>query len=165
MRDKLLDGRLHAAAALYGLAYGMQLGLAGPQADMALLMTLNQNGQAITLSHPLADALAAAPQQALPRRVRQGGAPLTLAHTFPAGTHALWLNYWLAAQGLDPLRDARLVVIPPPQMGAALEAGQLDGFAPASPGTSRRRRARPAASPSPAATSGPATRKSPALPP
>ena len=45
-------------------------------------MTLNQNGQAITLSHPLADALAAAPQQALPRRVRQGGL-LTLAHTFP----------------------------------------------------------------------------------
>lgn len=128
VRDKLLDGRLHAAAALYGLAYGMKLGLAGPQADMALLMTLNQNGQAITLSHPLADALTASPEQALRRRVRQDGPPLTLAHTFPAGTHALWLNYWLAAQGLDPRSDARLVVIPPPQMGAALEAGQLDGF-------------------------------------
>jgi nitrate/nitrite transport system substrate-binding protein len=55
VRDKLLSGDLHAAQALYGLVYGVQLGLGGPQADMAVLMTLNQNGQAITLSNLLAD--------------------------------------------------------------------------------------------------------------
>ena len=57
VRDKLLSGELDAAHALYGLVYGVQLGIGGPQADMAALMVLNRNGQAITLSTPLARAL------------------------------------------------------------------------------------------------------------
>ncbi|MGC3964976.1 MAG: CmpA/NrtA family ABC transporter substrate-binding protein [Rhodocyclaceae bacterium] len=126
IRDKLLSGELDAAHALYGLVYGVQLGIGGPQADMAVLMTLNQNGQAITLSRPLAEAVA-------------NGTPLrealaTLEHrpvfaqTFPTGTHAMWLYYWLASQGVHPTRDVRCVVIPPPQMSAALAQGLLDGF-------------------------------------
>src|ERR1700741_3667939 len=58
VRDKLLSGDLDAAHALYGLVYGVQLGLGGPQTDMAALMVLNRNGQAITVSNRLADALA-----------------------------------------------------------------------------------------------------------
>lgn len=58
LRDKLLSGDLDAAHTLYGLAYGVQLGIGGPQTDMAVLMVLNRNGQAITLSNRLADALA-----------------------------------------------------------------------------------------------------------
>src|ERR1700755_3707358 len=58
VRDKLLSGDLDAAHALYGLVYGVQLGLGGPQTDMAVLMVLNRNGQAITLSRRLNDALA-----------------------------------------------------------------------------------------------------------
>src|SRR5271165_5297584 len=42
VRDKLLAGELDAAHALYGLVYGVQLGLGGPQADMAVLMVLNR---------------------------------------------------------------------------------------------------------------------------
>jgi nitrate/nitrite transport system substrate-binding protein len=53
VRDKLLNGELDAAHVLYGLVYGVQLGIGGPAKDMAVLMTLNQNGQAITLSSQL----------------------------------------------------------------------------------------------------------------
>lgn len=126
VRDKLLSGELDAAHALYGLVCGLQLGIGGPQADMAALMVLNRNGQAISLSRGLADAYRASGS------VRDAFATLgrkpLLAQTFPTGTHAMWLNHWLASHGVDPLRDVRSVVIPPPEIVAALASGELDGF-------------------------------------
>jgi nitrate/nitrite transport system substrate-binding protein len=55
VRDKLVNGELDFAHVLYGLVYGVHLGMGGPKKDMAVLMTLNNNGQAITLSKKLAD--------------------------------------------------------------------------------------------------------------
>jgi two-component system, oxyanion-binding sensor len=126
VRDKLLSGELDAAHALYGLVYGVQLGIGGPQADMAVLMVLNRNGQAITLSNALAEAIesGASVKDAL---ALLGRVPV-LAQTFPTGTHAMWLYYWLAANGVHPLRDVRSIVIPPPRMADALAEGTLDGF-------------------------------------
>ncbi|CAE6764351.1 CmpA/NrtA family ABC transporter substrate-binding protein [Paraburkholderia domus] len=126
VRDKLLSGDLDAAHVLYGLVYGVQLGLGGPQTDMAVLMVLNQNGQAITLSNRLADALAkhGTVRQAL---ATLGRKPV-FAQTFPTSTHAMWLYYWLASQGVHPLREIESVVIPPPQMVAALAEDRLDGL-------------------------------------
>ncbi|WP_199544311.1 CmpA/NrtA family ABC transporter substrate-binding protein [Paraburkholderia kururiensis] len=126
VRDKLLCGELDAAHALYGLAYGVQLGIGGPQADMAVLMVLNRNGQAITLSNRLADALDE--HRTLHDALATLGRKPVFAQTFPTGTHAMWLYYWLASERVHPLRDIESVVIPPPQMGDALTAGQLDGF-------------------------------------
>jgi two-component system, oxyanion-binding sensor len=126
LRDKLLAGDLDAAHALYGLAYGVQLGLGGPQTDMAVLMVLNRNGQAITLSNRLADALAE--HRTLPQALATLGRKPVFAQTFPTGTHAMWLYYWLASQGVHPLRDIDSVVIPPPQMVAALAEDRLDGL-------------------------------------
>ncbi|MGE8357645.1 MAG: CmpA/NrtA family ABC transporter substrate-binding protein [Microvirgula sp.] len=126
VRDRLLSGELDAAQALYGLVYGIELGLGGPQADMAVLMTLNRNGQAITVSNRLAAALRAGhPLRAL---LADGPRRPVFAQTFPTGTHAMWLYYWLAAQQIHPLRDISSVVIPPPQMSGALAGGLLDGF-------------------------------------
>nr|WP_322013247.1 CmpA/NrtA family ABC transporter substrate-binding protein [Paraburkholderia sp. J12] len=126
LRDKLIAGELDAAHALYGLVYGVQLGLGGPQTDMALLMVLARNGQAITLSNPLADALET--HGTLPRALATLGRKPVFAHTFPTGTHAMWLYYWLAALGVHPLRDVESVAIPPPQMVAALAGERLDGL-------------------------------------
>ncbi|MFP3534745.1 ABC transporter substrate-binding protein, partial [Burkholderia sp. SIMBA_042] len=78
------------------------------------LMVLNRNGQGITLSNRLADALAE--QRTLPKALATLGRKPVFAQTFPTGTHAMWLYYWLASQGVDPLRDIESVVIPPPQM-------------------------------------------------
>ncbi|MEX3959575.1 CmpA/NrtA family ABC transporter substrate-binding protein [Trinickia sp. EG282A] len=126
VRDKLLAGELDAAHALYGLVYGVQLGIGGPQADMAVLMVLNRNGQAITLSTRLARALDESGN--LKTALATLGRPAVFAQTFPTGTHAMWLYYWLAAQGVHPLEDIESVVIPPPRMVDALERDTLDGF-------------------------------------
>lgn len=127
LRDKLLSGELDAAQMLYGQVYGIHLGLSGPATDMAILMGLCQNGQAINLSEPLKRA-GVTSAEALVARVRQAGAKLTFAQTFPCGTHAMWLYYWLASQGIHPLEDVNTVVVPPSQMVAHLKAARIDGF-------------------------------------
>lgn len=128
LRDKLIDGELDAAHALYGLIYAVHLGIGGgAPVDMAVLMGLAQNGQSISLSTPLKDA-GVTDAEALYRCVRQSGARLTLAQTFPTGTHAMWLYYWLAAHGIHPLEDVRTLVVPPAQMVDYLRHGRIDGF-------------------------------------
>ncbi|MFT4248823.1 MAG: CmpA/NrtA family ABC transporter substrate-binding protein [Pseudomonas sp.] len=126
VRDRLLSGEVHAAHALAGLVYGIELGVAGPRAPMAVLMTLNHNGQAITLASPLADALAAG--RTLPQALERLGRRAVFAQTFPTGTHALWLYYWLAASGVDPMREVDVLTIPPPQMPRVLAEGLIDGY-------------------------------------
>ncbi|MCY1288043.1 Nitrate transport protein NrtA [compost metagenome] len=127
LRDKLLGGELDAAQMLYGQVYGIHLGIGGTPTAMAIPMGLCQNGQAINLSQPLKDA-GVTSGEALAVRAHQKGARLTLAQTFPTGTHAMWLYYWLASQGIHPLQDVDSVVVPPSQMVAHLQAGRIDGF-------------------------------------
>lgn len=128
VRDKLLSGELDAAHALYGMVYGLQLGVAGPQHDMAVLMTLNNNGQAITLSNQLKQA-GVTDAAALKKHVDASAkGTYTFAQTFPTGTHAMWLYYWLANAGIHPFDDVRNVVVPPPQMVMNMKIGNMSGF-------------------------------------
>ena len=126
VRDGLLNGELDAAHALYGLVYGVQMGIGGLQRDMAVLMTLNRNGQGITLSNRLRES-GVTDGSTLAARVARDHEPLTFAQTFPTGTHAMWLYYWLAAQGVHPLRDVNLSTIPPVRMVDNLQTGRIDG--------------------------------------
>ena len=127
LRDRLLSGELDAAQGLYGLVYGMHLGLTAQQTPMAILMGLNQNGQSIHLSQDLLNA-GVTDGPSLARYIRQAPRRLTLAHTFPTGTHAMWLYYWLAAYGIHPLRDIDMQVVPPSRMVEHMQAGRIDGF-------------------------------------
>ncbi|MFS7160209.1 CmpA/NrtA family ABC transporter substrate-binding protein [Serratia proteamaculans] len=128
VRDKLLSGELDAAHVLYGMVYGLQLGVAGPQQDMAVLMTLNNNGQAITLSNQLKQA-GVTDAASLKKTVDASAkGTYTFAQTFPTGTHAMWLYYWLANAGIHPFDDVRNVVVPPPQMVMNMKIGNMSGF-------------------------------------
>lgn len=139
MRDRLTSGALDAAQVLYGLLYGLQMGVGSAPCDMAVLMNLNQNGQSIVLARALQQrgvkdgASLAALMHGETRETRR----YTFAHTFPTGNHAMWLCYWLAAAGIDPLRDASLVTVPPAQMAPNLEAGHMDGFCAGEPWSRR----------------------------
>jgi len=61
----------------------------------------------------------------------------TFAQTFPTGTHATWLYYWLAANGVHPMTDAKVITVPPPQMVANMRVGKMDGFAVGEPWNAR----------------------------
>lgn len=127
MRDKLGNGELDAAHVLYGLIYGVQAGIGGQARNMAVLMNLHHNGQAVTLSSALANQ-GAVDGPTLAALIHSAPRPYTFAHTFPTGTHAMYLHYWLAAHGIDPLREVRMVTVPPPQMVDNLRAGRMDGY-------------------------------------
>ncbi|MBY0468615.1 MAG: ABC transporter substrate-binding protein [Burkholderiaceae bacterium] len=127
VRDKLVNGELDMAHVLYGLIYGVHLGTAGPKKDMAVLMTLNNNGQAITLSKTLADK-GAVDGPSLAKLMKTDKREYTFAQTFPTGTHAMWLYYWLASAGINPLKDAKVITVPPPQMVANMRVGNMDGY-------------------------------------
>ncbi|MCW7538162.1 ABC transporter substrate-binding protein [Aquabacterium sp. A7-Y] len=127
VRDKLVNGELDMAHVLYGLIYGVHLGVSGPKKDMAVLMNLNHNGQAITLSKKLADK-GAVDGASLAKVMAAEKREYTFAQTFPTGTHAMWLYYWLAAYGVNPFKDAKVITVPPPQMVANMRVGNMDGF-------------------------------------
>ncbi|MHB8743031.1 MAG: CmpA/NrtA family ABC transporter substrate-binding protein [Sulfuricaulis sp.] len=127
VRDKLVNGELDAAHVLYGLIYGVQLGISGPKTDMAVLMGLNHNGQAITLSNQLRDE-GATDGTRLKSLIAKGKREYTFAQTFPTGTHAMELYYWLATYGINPMTDVKSIVVPPPQMVANMRVGNMDGF-------------------------------------
>jgi nitrate/nitrite transport system substrate-binding protein len=127
VRDKLVNGELDMAHVLWGLVYGVHLGVGGPKKDMAILMNLNHNGQAITLSKKLADK-GAVDGASLAKVMAADKREHTFAQTFPTGTHAMWLYYWLASAGINPMKDAKVITVPPPQMVANMRVGNMDGY-------------------------------------
>ncbi len=127
VRDKLMNGELDYAHSLYGMIYGIQTGAGGPKKDMAVLMTLNHNGQGITISKKLADK-GAKDLTSLAQLMNTEKREYVFAQTFPTGTHAMWLYYWLASAGINPLKDTKVITVPPPQMVANMRVGSMDGY-------------------------------------
>ena len=136
VRDKLTNGEIDAAHVLYGLIYGVQLGIGGPKKDMSVLMTLSNNGQAITLSNKLHEK-GVKDGATLKALIDKEKREYTFAQTFPTGTHAMWLYYWLAANGIHPFADVKTIVVPPPQMVANMRVGNMDGFCVGEPWNNR----------------------------
>lgn len=139
VRDKLVNGELDAAHVLYGLIYGVQMGIGGTQKDMAVLMCLNNNGQAITLSNQskAKGVTDGASLKKLIDKIEGEKREYTFAQTFPTGTHAMWLYYWLAAHDINPLTDVKTITVPPPQMVANMRVGNMDGYCVGEPWNAR----------------------------
>ncbi|MHB8915616.1 MAG: CmpA/NrtA family ABC transporter substrate-binding protein, partial [Thiobacillus sp.] len=85
VRDKLVNGELDASHVLYGLIYGVQMGIGGPKKDMAVLASLNHNGQAITLSNQL-KTKGVTDGASLAKLIAAEPKEYTFAQTFPTGT-------------------------------------------------------------------------------
>ena len=142
VRDKLNIGLFDGAHVLAPIPIASSLGLGHIKVPVIAPLTLNLNGNAITVSATLHAAIMAeidgdpfdpmATARALSRvvatRRRSGGEPLTFGMTFPFSTHNYQLRFWMAAGGVDPDEDVRLVVLPPPFMVDSIASGQIDGF-------------------------------------
>jgi nitrate/nitrite transport system substrate-binding protein len=106
---------------------------------MVIPWLVNRNGQAITLSNVYKSKVAADPKALKPLvdAAKKAGTPLSFAMTFPPGTHAMWMRYYLAAGGINPDTDVNLITIPPPQMVANMKVGKMDGFCVGEPWNTR----------------------------
>lgn len=140
IRDKLMLGENQATHMLIGMPFASTVGLAGsPVKPMIIPWMINRNGQAISLSSELKKAGVKKPADLKPLadKAKAAGRPLTFAMTFPPGTHAMWMRYWLGAGGINPDRDISLITIPPPQMVANMKVGKMDGFCVGEPWNAR----------------------------
>jgi nitrate/nitrite transport system substrate-binding protein len=140
IRDKMNLGENQATHMLYGMPYASTIGLLGsPKKPMIIASCLNRNGQAITLTKSLLEKGVRTPADLKPvaDAAKAAGTPLTFAMTFPPGTHAMWMRYWLASGGINPDKDVTLITIPPPQMVANMKVGKMDGFCVGEPWNAR----------------------------
>ncbi len=139
IRDNLSTGDIQGTHMLIGMPIASTMGLAGsPKQPMVIPWMLNRNGQAITVQSKYRGKVrTAADFLPFAQRAAQKGAPLTFAMTFPPGTHAMWIRYWLGSGGINPDKDVALVTIPPPQMVANMKVGKMDGFCVGEPWNAR----------------------------
>lgn len=136
VRDKLAFGALDGAHLLGPLVLALAAGAGGLRRRLTVAAGLARNGNTVVLSAPLAERVGPfvpplSPRSfadALQRRADAGLPPPTLAVVFPHSSHNLLLRHWLASGGLDPDRDVRLVVVPPPRVAEALGQGAIEGF-------------------------------------
>lgn len=142
IRDRTIIGHFDAAHMLGPMAIASTLGIGHVRVPLVAPCALGLGGNAITVSVALWEQMAEAGavaggtaaaqgtalRAAVIARDRAGRDPLTLATVYPFSSHHYLLRYWLAGSGIDPDRDVRLVVIPPPFLVDALRAGQIDGF-------------------------------------
>src|SRR5882757_9289435 len=142
VRDKLALGVLDASHILAPLPLALTLGIDSVSVPMINAMTLEVNGNALTLSQSLwREVEEAAPQYidrtpldaraiaaVVARRASSGAPPLVLASVFPYSVQNYMLRLWLSSGGLDPDRDVCLTVVPPPHTVAHLSGGVIDGY-------------------------------------
>jgi nitrate/nitrite transport system substrate-binding protein len=98
---------------------------------MYTLINLNEDCQAISVAQEYADTGVTLDSGVLKdafARKKAAGKDVSVAVTFPGGTHDLWMRYWLAAGGIDPRSDVSVITVPPPQMVANMKVGNMDCF-------------------------------------
>src|SRR6187397_51448 len=140
IRDKLTLGENQATHMLIGMPFASSMGLAGsPVKPMVIPWLLNRNGQAITLNNKMKAAGVRTPAALKPLvdKAKAAGDPMTFAMTFPPGTHAMWMRYWLASGGIHQDKDVSLITIPPAQMVANMKVDKMDGFCVGEPWNNR----------------------------
>ncbi|MEM6266065.1 MAG: CmpA/NrtA family ABC transporter substrate-binding protein [Pseudomonadota bacterium] len=152
--DGVIGGQLDGAHMLAGQPLAATIGY-GTKADLIAPLSLDLNGNAITLSNKVwamikddlpqeggkpAHPISAEHLKPVVAEFEAQGKPFNMGMVFPVSTHNYELRYWLAAGGLKPGyysdgdvqgvidADVKLSVTPPPQMPATLEAGTIEGY-------------------------------------
>lgn len=131
IRDKVAVGALDGAHMLAPMVLAQSLGIGSEATAMIAPLALATDGAAITISTRL--GLGARPSAVgladlVAQRREIEASLLTFSVVFPFSTHNYLLRLWMAQAGLDPDRDVRIVVTPPPRMADLLAGGVIEGF-------------------------------------
>ncbi len=129
IRDKILYHELDAAHALGAMPLAATVGIGSPAIPCQALMVLNSHGNAITVAqrHWENGVRDAADIAAFARQCRRR-TPLTFGVVFATSSHHFLMRQWLRSIGLDPNRDVRIAILPPPQVFRNLAARTIDGY-------------------------------------
>ena len=141
--DGVIDGQLDGAHMLAGQPLAATIGY-GTKAHIITPFSMDLNGNAITVSNDIWDEMKpnvptmddGRPQHPISASAlapvvegyKDRGEPFNMGMVFPVSTHNYEIRYWMASAGIDPDKDVRLIVIPPPQMVANLQARNIVGY-------------------------------------
>ncbi|HEY9804079.1 MAG TPA: CmpA/NrtA family ABC transporter substrate-binding protein [Leptolyngbyaceae cyanobacterium] len=103
---------------------------------MYVLAQLNTqgNGIAIASKHQGSGiSLQLAGAKSLFSKLKSSPTPFTAAQTFPGVNQDFWIRYWLAAGGIDPDADIKLLTVPAAQTVANMKTGTMDAFSTGDP--------------------------------
>ncbi len=142
IRDKVSIGALDGAHMLAGMPIAATYGIGAVKKPTITAYSMDLNGNGITVSNELYDRMVKVDPEAMaehPTSARAlkkvidedkaaGKPPMTFAMVFPVSTHNYEIRYWMGSAGIDPDKDVRLIVIPPPQMVANLRARNIVGY-------------------------------------
>ncbi|HEY9248508.1 MAG TPA: CmpA/NrtA family ABC transporter substrate-binding protein, partial [Rariglobus sp.] len=129
IRDKIIYRELDASHALGAMVISTNLGLNCLPCECLTAFVLNTNGNCITLSEGLwqrgvRDAATMRDEIIRARHDRDYVFGVVFAHS----SHRIHICDWLRSGGIDPEKDVRVVVVPPPQLFRNLAAGTIDGY-------------------------------------
>ena len=152
IQQKVISGEYDAAHALAGMPLASTIGING-ETPMVALMSLDFNGNAITMSNKIIELMEKEgldPKQRPvnaqtlkkvidKKKTKEGGSykPYEFGMVYPVSTHNYQIRYWMAASGIDPDTDVTLKVFPPPQMVSNMQAGNIDGYSVGEPWNER----------------------------
>lgn len=128
IREKILYGELDAAHAPAGLLFSILCGLQSRPLTVSTDLILNLQGNAITLSKRFWDKGVRDPASL--KHLLRSEAPKkpVFAVVSTLSNHIFLLRSWLESVGINPDRDVRIVVLPPPLVGEHMREGHIDGF-------------------------------------
>jgi nitrate/nitrite transport system substrate-binding protein len=148
-RDGLVFGRLDASPVVSGAVMNARLGAEGArQVPLVAAMTIHRHGNALTMNRGLwdagvrswldyqqdLDAFGSALRQAWQQSSslqRSWGVPLS------SSIYEYFVRYLIAAIGLDPIKEMRLVITPSPQMVSNMRIGAMQAYMVAEPWNTR----------------------------
>lgn len=127
-------GGIDGGMILTPMAYQMALGtmtVNNKKIPMYIVSRLNTGGQGISVGNAyqsmnVSDNTSVLKQIAEQRKASNNH--IRFAQTFKGGNSDLMLRYWLAAGGIDPVKDVAILVIPGPQLVSNMKVRNIDGF-------------------------------------
>jgi len=137
--DRLLYSHTDMAHMLAPLAIATTLGRGRPAKALSVPFILGLNGNAITMTPQLADAVTQKGEIGAPYAVgeklkaqvikrNQQGKPVRFGVVHRYSSHNYKLRYWLAECGISPDKDVDIVTIAPPFAADALANSEVDGI-------------------------------------
>lgn len=145
LRDMLSFGQVDAAHMLSPVPIAVAMGLGGAGTALAAVSVMSVNGNVIGVNARLEHQLRNLGHDFCFRDPHAAGAALFKARAgqlrigvpFPFSMHRELVSYWLDALGWDLSRDLDIRTVPPPLMGDAIAAGEIDAFCVGEPWGSR----------------------------
>lgn len=148
-RDGVLFGRLDAAPVVSGAVTNARIGAEGARhAPLCAAMTIHRHGNAMTMNQAMWNA-GLRPWQEYSGNLEAFGQDFRRYFEALESNNRVWavvlsssiyeyfIRYLSAAAGIDPYREFRVIIIPPPQMVTNIRIGAMQAYMVAEPWNTR----------------------------